>query len=74
MATGLDLPIEVVDFNAAMARVAGELVAKTRAHGLSLGDRACLATALSLRAPTVLTADRIWSRLALRRVAIAVIR
>jgi PIN domain nuclease of toxin-antitoxin system len=32
----------------------------TRAHGLSLGDRACLATALRLGRP-VLTADRSWA-------------
>ena len=31
----------------------------TRAHGLSLGDRACLATALRLGRP-VITADRGW--------------
>jgi len=34
----------------------------TRAHGLSLGDRACLGLALRLRVPAV-TADRAWSRL-----------
>jgi PIN domain nuclease of toxin-antitoxin system len=34
----------------------------TRAHGLSLGDRACLGLALRLRVPA-LTADRAWSRL-----------
>jgi ribonuclease VapC len=34
----------------------------TRAHGLSLGDRACLATALRLRRP-VITADRTWDSL-----------
>lgn len=34
----------------------------TRAAGLSLGDRACLALARSLKLP-VLTADRAWTRL-----------
>ncbi len=34
----------------------------TKAHGLSLGDRACLGLALRLRVPA-LTADRAWSRL-----------
>lgn len=34
----------------------------TRAHGLSLGDRACLGLALRLRLPA-LTTDRAWSRL-----------
>ena len=36
----------------------------TRAMGLSLGDRACLATGLRF-GRAVLTADRIWSTLAL---------
>jgi ribonuclease VapC len=34
----------------------------TKAHGLSLGDRACLGLALRLRVPA-LTADRAWSGL-----------
>jgi len=34
----------------------------TRAHGLSLGDRACLGLALRLKVPA-LTADRAWLRL-----------
>lgn len=44
----------------------------TRAQGLSLGDRACLATGLRLNR-TVLTADRVWARLDLG-VNIQVIR
>ena len=39
-----------------------ELHAKTKSHGLSLGDRACLALALRLHVPA-LTADRSWARL-----------
>ena len=35
---------------------------KTKAHGLSLGDRACLGLALRLRVPAV-TADRAWLQL-----------
>jgi PIN domain nuclease of toxin-antitoxin system len=38
------------------------LRASTRAHGLSLGDRACLATGLRLGRP-VITADRTWATL-----------
>lgn len=34
----------------------------TKAHGLSLGDRACLGLALRLKVPAF-TADRAWSRL-----------
>jgi PIN domain nuclease of toxin-antitoxin system len=44
------------------AVVIARLHSTTRAHGLSLGDRACLGLALRLRVPA-LTADRAWSRL-----------
>ena len=44
------------------ARVAGIMVRETRALGLSLGDRACLALGLALKAP-VYTADKSWKNL-----------
>ena len=50
---------EAVAFTAEHARLAGNLVARTRPLGLSLGDRACLALGLALKAP-VYTADRSW--------------
>jgi ribonuclease VapC len=56
-----DAEIEVVDFDRALAGTAGVLAAFTRRHGLSLGDRACLALARREKA-TALTADRAWSR------------
>jgi ribonuclease VapC len=49
-------------FDAEQARIAGQLLLRTRSLGLSLGDRACLALAMVLRAP-VYTADRIWKGL-----------
>jgi len=55
---------EVMAFTAEQAEVAGSMIAETRALGLSLGDRACLALALSLNAP-VYTADRAWKSLKL---------
>jgi len=55
---------EAVPFTAEQARGAGSLIAQTRALGLSLGDRACLALALALQAP-VYTADRSWKSLKL---------
>jgi PIN domain nuclease of toxin-antitoxin system len=61
-----------VDFTAEHARIAGSLVAETRSLGLSLGDRACLALALSLKAP-VYTTDKSWKNLKLG-VRIQVIR
>lgn len=61
-----------VDFTAEHARLAGTLATQTRSLGLSLGDRACLALALSIKAP-VYTADKSWKNLKLG-VRIHVIR
>ena len=55
---------EAAPFTDEQARIAGSLVAQTRAFGLSLGDRACLALGLALKAP-VYTADRSWKKLKL---------
>jgi PIN domain nuclease of toxin-antitoxin system len=51
-------------FTAEQAKIAGTLVTQTRTLGLSLGARACLALAMSLRAP-VYTADKDWKNLKL---------
>jgi len=51
---------EAVPFTSEHARLAGDLVLKTRPLGLSLGDRACLALGLALHA-VVYTADRSWT-------------
>ena len=53
---------EAVPFTQEHAKLAGDLVAKTRSLGLSLGDRACLALGLSLKVP-VYTADKSWKKL-----------
>jgi len=63
---------ESVPFTEEHARIAVGLVARTRSLGLSLGDRACLALGLALRAP-VYTADKSWKNLKLG-VRIHVIR
>jgi PIN domain nuclease of toxin-antitoxin system len=55
----LSLGLEVVSFDEALAFSAGALRSATRAAGLSLGDRACLALARS-RALPALTTDRAW--------------
>jgi ribonuclease VapC len=55
---------EIVPFNIDHAKTAGSLIAATRSLGLSLGDRACLALGLALKAP-VYTADRSWKKLKL---------
>ena len=55
---------EAVAFTVEQAKTAGRLVLQTRALGLSLGDRACLALGIALRAP-VYTADKSWKNLSL---------
>lgn len=56
------LGLEIVPFDADQARIAARLFPQARSHGLSLGDRACLALARHL-APHVLTADPAWKEL-----------
>jgi len=54
------------------ARIAGDLITTTEKHGLSLGDRSCLALAIALKAP-VYTTEQSWRNLKLG-VPIHVIR
>jgi len=56
------LTLNVADFTAEDAVEVGRLRPRTRAFGLSLGDRACLALALRLGLPVV-KADRRWTNL-----------
>lgn len=53
-----------VPFTAEHAEIAARLWDTTRAFGLSLADRACLALAMERQLPVV-TADRAWSGLGL---------
>lgn len=53
------LGLSVVAFSPDEGVVAGDLYLKTRAQGLSLADRACLATAL-IQDDVAVTADRNW--------------
>lgn len=57
-----DLGLSVVPFDETRAIATGMLRPSTRARGLSLGDRACLALARERNVPA-LTADRRWSGL-----------
>lgn len=63
---------EAAPFTEEQAKIAGSLVAQTRPWGLSLGDRACLALGIVLKAP-IYTADKSWKNLKLG-VRIHVIR
>ena len=68
----LSMSFEVCSFDDEQARLAGELIWKTRPFGLSLGDRTCLALALQRKA-TAYTTDRAWKNLSLG-IEIEVIR
>lgn len=54
----------VKEFTQELSLITGMLIQKTRPLGLSLGDRACLALAISKNLP-VLTADKAWKQLEL---------
>lgn len=56
--------VESIEFDRDLALLAGNLRPLTRHLGLSLGDRACLATAQA-GSFTVVTADRAWAQLEL---------
>jgi PIN domain nuclease of toxin-antitoxin system len=51
-----------VPYTSEHAKIAGDLIATTGKYGLSLGDRSCLALAISLDAP-VYTTEQIWKNL-----------
>ena len=57
------LPVALVPASADLSRIAGHLRAATAEAGLSLGDRFCLALAVSEKLPAW-TADRQWSAIA----------
>ena len=67
------LNLRVIPWDEELAEAAADLNALSWSHGLSLGDRACLATGLKLGVPT-LTADREWRQLPDLGVKIDVIR
>jgi ribonuclease VapC len=49
-------------YTAEQAKIAGTLAKETQSLGLSLGDRSCLALAISLKAP-VYTTEQVWRNL-----------
>ncbi len=65
--------LDVVPVDEEIALIAGSLIKKTRQFGLSLGDRICLATAIT-RSETALTADRVWEKVEHKRLNVLIIR
>ena len=59
-----DTFLHIEDFDTEQAIIAASFDKLTKAHGLSLGDRACLALAKHKNLPT-LTADKVWKELKL---------
>lgn len=66
--------LQVQEFSlASAAKTAALLTPQARKLGLSLGDRACMATAILLQLPAV-TAERVWGRLQVPDLRIEYIR
>jgi len=55
------IPLDIIPFDRRSAHQAGLLRPQTKALGLSLGDRACLALGM-VREARVVTADRGWKK------------
>ena len=53
----------IIDFDFEQAITSGCIYTQTKGYGLSLGDRACLSLAKATKMP-VLTADKVWAKLA----------
>lgn len=58
------LELEVIPFDRRQAALSASLFPLGKPFGLSLGDRACLALAITRNAPVV-TAERVWRELEL---------
>ena len=58
------LAIETIVFDKVQAETSSQLRSQTRHLGLSLGDRACIALAMTKGWP-VLTADKVWTELSI---------
>lgn len=67
------LGVSFVAFGAEQAIVAAEMWPNTRSLGLSLADRACLATAVGLGL-SALTADRSWAEIEWEGLSVETIR
>lgn len=63
----------IVDFDKSLAFIAASIRAKLQDKSISLGDRACLATAIQLELP-VYTADKAWSKIKLPNLKVHLIR
>ncbi len=67
------LGLAVLPFTPEDGEIAGRLWPATKASGLSLGDRACLALAIRFSVP-VLTSDHIWKELRIDGIEVELLR
>lgn len=63
----------IIDFDKSLCYSAAALKALTKHKGLSLGDRACIATGLYFDLP-VYTADKVWGELDIPNLKLKLIR
>ena len=68
----LSIGVDIVNFTAEHAVATARLRRKTTALGLSLGDRACLATAMVAKVPA-LTVDAAWKKVKVQGVKVKLI-
>lgn len=69
----LEFDLKIKIFDADQAYLAGQLRPMTKKYGLSFGDRACLALAISNEA-IALTADRSWKNLDIDGLKVKLVR
>lgn len=67
------LQLTILPFDLPAALLTGQLRPLTKTIGLSLGDRACIATALT-RGLSILTADRNWATLKISGLSVSLLR
>ena len=67
------LQLSVIPFDLSTALRSGQLRQATKKLGLSLGDRACISTAMAHNM-NVLTADKTWSKLEISGLTIITLR
>lgn len=63
----------IISFDSELSFVAASLKKLTKHKGLSLGDRACIALGIKLKAP-IYTADKVWAELNIDKADIKLIR
>lgn len=68
-----DLVDEVIEVNKEIAYLSADLISTIKPYGLSLGDRICIATAITKKIP-VITADKIWSKLDIKGLILILAR